>query len=307
MTGNRIRRTAAAVAVLTALGTLAACGGNGDDNGGKAPQGHSTTHPGEGGNRAGTDTLSQLRLAADRTDHADSAKVEGTTVVNKVTMKMNGELAWPHGMVGAVTIKMSGGPMAASLRQMGSDGTYRARYLPDAMYVDMGDAVAKTDGGKPWLKYGYDVLAKMLGASGSAMKDQFQNNNPTRSVQMLIGSGDVKGMGTETVRGVKATHYAGTVDVAKLFGAQSGLSASTAKTLEKQLQAQGVTTDHVDLWVDGHGLLVKKEERATTASGALDSTAYYSDYGIKVDVAPPAASQTMDVAELLAQQQAASS
>lgn len=301
MTYARIRRVAVGVAVVAALGTVAACG----PGGGKAAQGsqggHGTSPTGNGG-PAVTGTLSALRTAAAKTGQADSAKVDSSTVYDGMSITMNGTLAWQHGITGDLDVAMTGGKLASAFKQLGGDGTLRTRYLTNAAYVDLGQVIAEADGGKPWLRYDYDTLTKLMGASGSAFKDQFQNNSPTQSVQMLIGSGDVKAVGQETVRGVRTTHYQGTVDIPKLVGSQSGLDPATAKRLKSQLQAQGITTDHVDVWVNGQGLLVKKAERASTKSGSLTSTAYYSDYGVKVTVAAPPAGQTMDVTELLGQQ-----
>ncbi len=300
MTYAQIRKAAVGVAVVTALGTIAACGPSG---GGKATHDDHGTTADNGSGTGVTGALTALRTAATKTDQANSAKVDGTTVFGQVSMTMNGELAWQHGMTGDVDIKMSGGQAATAMKQLGGDGSYRVRYLTDAMYVDMGQAISGADGGKPWLKYDYAVLSKLMGASGNALQDELQNNNPTRSVQMLIGSGDVKSVGSETVRGVSATHYTGTVAVSKIVASQSGLDAATAKEIQSQLKAQGMTTDHVDVWVDGHGLLVKKVERATMNSGPFTSTSYYSDYGTKVDVAPPPAAQTMDISQLVEQSQ----
>jgi hypothetical protein len=295
MIDARFRTIALGVAVVAALGTLSACGGKGGDS-----ASHSSGSS-QGGNTP-TDALAALKLAATKTDQASSAKVAGTTVTSGVTTTMDGTLDWSKGMTGDMTIKLSGGQAASAMKQMGSGGQIQALYLPDAMYMNMGSAMAKTDGGKPWLKYSYDALAKSMGASGAALKEEFQSNNPTSSVQMLIASGEVKSVGSESVRGVKATHYAGTVQVSQLLGRQSGLDAATAKALQSQLKTQGITSEHVDVWVDGNGLLVKQVEKADTNKGGLTSTAYYSDYGVKVDVATPPASQTMDVSQALSQQ-----
>lgn len=293
MNDARFRTLAVGVAVVAALGTLSACGGHGGDKAGGSSN---------GGNAPATDALTALRMAATKTDRASSAKVNGTTDASGVTTTMAGALDWSNGLTGNVNIAMSGGQVGAAMKQMGSTGSYQARYLTDAMYMDMGAAIAKTDGGKPWVKYDYNTLAKMLGASGAALKQEFQNNNPTLSVKMLIASGSVKAIGAETVNGTRTTHYAGTVEVAKLLGAQSGMDAASTKALKTQLQAEGLTTDHIDVWVDGSGLLVKKLEKAAMNSGTLTSTASYSDYGVKVSVTPPPAGQTEDVSKMLAAQ-----
>lgn len=301
-TYSRIRTLVAGAAVVTALGTLAACSGGGEAAHGG---GHATTGSG-GGAPAVSGTLTALRTAAAKTGRADSAKVDGTTSVDKVSMAMKGQLSWAHGLTGDVDITTAGGASSSVLQKLGGNGSYQARYLSDAMYVDMGPTIAQADGGKPWLKYGYSDLAKLMGSSGTAMQDEFQNANPTRSVQMIIGSGDVKAVGSESVRGVRATHYQGTVDVSKLVGSQSGLDPATAERVRAQLKEEGVTTDRIDVWVDGHGLLVKKSERATMSSGSITSTAYYSDYGVPVSVTAPPAAQTMDITQMMGQDQSGS-
>jgi hypothetical protein len=289
MIDARFRAFATGVAVVAALGTLSACNGKSGDSasGGSA----------KGGN-APVSALAALKLAATKTDQADSAKVDASTQASGVSTTMTGAMDWSSGgTTGDFTMKM-GGSQAAALKQLGSDGNIQALYTPDAMYMNMGPGMAKSDGGKPWVKYDYDTMAKTMGASGSALKEEMQNNNPTLSVKMLIASGAVTSVGSESVRGVTAKHYAGTVKVSQLLGAQSGLDAKTSGQLQTMLKQQGITTEHIDVWVNGQGLLVKQVEKATATSGAINSTAYYSDYGVKVSVTPPPAGQTMDVAQL---------
>ena len=59
------------------------------------------------------------------------------------------------------------------------------------------------------------------GSSGAYLKDQMQNNNPARSVDLLLAGGKVKKVGVETVKGKKADHYSGTIEVAELARTQS--------------------------------------------------------------------------------------
>jgi hypothetical protein len=170
-----------------------------------------------------------------------------------------------------------------------------ARYTEDAMYINLGDEFASTAGkGKHWMKYDYDKLAKQAGPSGALIKDQMQNNNPARSVDLLLASGKVKKVGSETVGGKKTDHYRGTIEVAELARMQSKkLSEKELNQLSDQLTQQGFKTETVDLWIDGDDLLVKKQETAKGKNGDLDSTANYSDYGTKVSVEAPAASDTL--------------
>ncbi|MGW7596055.1 hypothetical protein, partial [Streptomyces rubiginosohelvolus] len=178
-----------------------------------------------------------------------------------------------------------------------------AKYTPDAMFLNMGDEfAAQAGGGKHWVKYDYDVLAQKAGPSGAFLKDQMQNNNPSRSVELLLATGKVKSVGSEDVKGVKATHYTGTVKVSEIAKMQSKeLSQSDLDALQKQLETSGMDTETIDLWVDEENLLVKKREQAQSNSGAYDSTVFYSDYGTSVTVTEPSSSDTVDFQDMLQQ------
>ncbi|MEU6274200.1 hypothetical protein ABZ871_17610 [Streptomyces populi] len=216
-------------------------------------------------------------------------------------MKSGGVMAWGHGFTGDMTITYTGGTMAGTMRQMGSD-SMEARYLSDAYYAKMGDAFARQAGGKHWIRYGYDDLAKFGGGSGALLKDQMQNSSPNQSVKLLLASGDVKKVGEETVRGKRTTHYAGTVDVGDLAARSSHLTASQLADMKKQFTTAGITTEDVDIWVDAEDLLIKAVSEAAMTSGTMSSTTYYSDYGVKVSAEAPPAGDTQDFKDLLSKQ-----
>jgi hypothetical protein len=287
MKSTTARRATLSVAVVAALTGVAACGSSHSGND-KAAGGAINVSP-----------IAALRTAEQSTDKADSAKVRSSTSIgNLMSMTGDGALTWGNGLKGKLTITYTGGQVADMMRQAGTT-SMEARYLPDAYYAHMSDAYAKNTGGKHWLKYSYDDLAKLGGASGSYMKDQLQNSTPNQSVKLLLASPDVKKAGEETIAGVHTTHYAGTVNVADLAGKSSNLSADQLAAMKQQLDQAGVTTEKVDIWINDQNLLVKKSERADTAKGAMTSTAYYSDYGVKVDAVAPPASDTTDFAKML--------
>ncbi|MFF8725582.1 hypothetical protein ACF073_03685 [Streptomyces sp. NPDC015171] len=286
MNSTIVRRAGLSIAVVAAVTGVAACGTSkdGDKAGGKV------TH---------VSPIAALRSAEKSTDKADSAKVRSTTSVGKVmAMTANGALTWSDGLKGNLTITYTGGQLAEMMKKAGTS-SMEARYLPDAYYAHMSDAFAQQTGGKHWLKYSYDDLAKLGGASGSYMKDQIQNATPNQSVKMLLASGDVKKVGEETIEGVGTTHYSGTVDVADLAGKTSGLSADQLSALKKQLSQAGVTTDTVDIWINDQDLLVKKTEKADTANGRMTNTTFYTDYGVKVAAEAPPAGDTKDFADMM--------
>ncbi|MEW2621253.1 hypothetical protein [Streptomyces sp. NPDC048106] len=293
MKSTTVRRVTLSVAVLTALTGVAACGSSGGSSGsgkgGDKAAGGSTVHL--------SPVAAVLRDVEQSTDKAESAKVRSTTSLGDImAMNADGSLAWGSGLRGTMTITYTGGQMAEAMRKAGTSHM-EARYLADAYYAHMSDAFAQQAGGKHWVKYDYDYLAQAGGASGAYMKDQLQTSTPNQSVKMLLVSGDVKKVGEETVDGAHTRHYAGTVDVADLAGKNSSLSADQLTALKKQLKQ--VTTEAIDIWINDQNLLVKKTEKAATANGALNTTAYYSDYGVQVSTQAPPAGDTMDIADML--------
>jgi hypothetical protein len=296
MKSTTVRRVGLSIAVATALASVAACGSSGSSG----SSGKDDKALGKGATRVSP--IAALRSAEQSTDKADSAKVESSTVMGSLmSMKAKGNLGWGDGLTGTLTMTYTDGTLADTMRAAGST-SMEARYLPDAYYAKMGEKFAEQADGKHWLKYAYDDLAKLGGSSGAYLKDQMQNSTPNQSVKLLLASGDVKKVGAESVRGQQATHYAGTVNVADLAAKNSNLTASQLAGLKKQLTAAGVTTEQVDIWVDAQDLLVKKVEKGQMSSGQYTQTAYYSDYGVKVDATVPPASDTEDFTALLKKQ-----
>ncbi|MFD5519077.1 hypothetical protein [Streptomyces sp. NPDC127066] len=296
MKSTMVRRVTVSIALTTALAGVAAC--NSSNSSGSSGNGDKAGHK----SVTRVSPIAALRSAERSTDGADSARVELTTTLGTLmSMKSSGVMAWSDGVTGDLTITYTGGTMAETMRRIGSD-SMEARYLSDAYYANMGDAFAAQAGGKHWIRYGYDDLAKFGGGSGALLKDQMQNNSPNQSVKLLLASGDVKKVGEETVRGKRATHYAGTVNVGDLAARSSHLTADQLSDMKKQFTQVGITTEDVDIWVDTEDLLVKAVSKAATASGTMSSTTYYSDYGVKVSVAAPPAGDTEDFRDLLTKQ-----
>ncbi|MFJ5308673.1 hypothetical protein [Streptomyces sp. NPDC088350] len=296
MKSRTVRRVGLSIAVATALAGVAACGSSGSSGG----SGKDDRAAGRSATRVSP--IAALRSAEQSTDKADSAKVESSTVMGSLmSMDAKGNLGWSDGITGTLTMTYTGGTVADTMRAAGST-SMEARYLPDAYYAKMGEKFAEQAGGKHWIKYDYDDLAKLGGSSGAYLKDQMQNSTPNQSVKLLLASGDVKKVGTESVRGQKTTHYSGTVNVADLASKNSNLTASQLAGLKKQLTAAGVSTEQVDIWVNAQDLLVKKIEKGEMSSGHYTQTAYYSDYGVKADATVPPASDTEDFTALLKKQ-----
>ncbi|MFF5006005.1 hypothetical protein ACFY3G_24700 [Streptomyces phaeochromogenes] len=307
MKSTAVRRATVSIAMAAALTGVAACSGSDSDGGSGGSSGGSSGGGDKAGGKAKTQAnpIAALRSVEKSTDKADSAKVESTTTMGTImSMEADGALGWSDGLTGTLTITYTGGTMADQMRQLGTT-SMEARYLPDAYYAKMGDKFAEQSGGKHWIKYAYDDLADLAGGSGAYMKDQMQNTTPNQSVKLLLASGDVKKVGAEKVRGENTTHYSGTVDVADLAGESSNLTADQLADMKRQLEQAGVTTETIDIWVNDEDLLVKKVEKGELATGSMSSTAFYSDYGVKISTEEPPAGDTADFKDLMQTQPAA--
>ncbi len=301
------RRAGVTLAAVTVIAGAAGCqSGSGSSSSSDGSGGS------EGGKKAGAGVaavspIAALRSVDQRTDGAKSAKIDGTMVAGPaVSLTMNGAVEWSDGVTGTMEMKYTGGTMANAMKQLGGDGTIKTRYLSDAYSANMGDVFAAQVGGKHWIRYGFEDLSKMMGASGDVMKDQMQNTTPDKAVKALLASGDVKKVGEEDIRGVWATHYSGTVDVAELTQKSSALDAKLLKALKEQLTQAGITTEKIDIWVDKNDLLVKKTESGQMKTGAFNSTVFFSDYGTEVSAEAPPVADTIDLAQLIKQQAPAS-
>ncbi|MFF0292401.1 hypothetical protein ACFYST_02530 [Kitasatospora sp. NPDC004614] len=285
----------AATAVVLAL-TATACGNKDADGNVVSNKGGAATS-----SAPELAPAAALALVGEKTTAAKSAKSEVTMQVGtgKATT-VKGAISWEHGLLGELTGTM-GGAMAENLAKAGSDGNFTARYLSDAMYVNMGSAMASQLGGAHWIKYNYADLARLMGPAGDSLKSQLQSSDPVASVRALIASGKVTKAGTETVNGAQATKYSGDLSVTDIAQATAkGLTQEQADALQKQFTTAGITSDHIEVWVTGDNLLVKKVEQMQSKAGEITATATYSDYGTAVAATAPNESDTVDFTKLIA-------
>ncbi|MFF7732543.1 hypothetical protein [Streptomyces sp. NPDC007984] len=281
MQGWTVRRVGLVLAVATALTGVTACSSEDSSDG-----------PGQDDRAPHGRTLAALRSAERATEHAESARVESmTTMGSLMSMTADGTLRWSDGITGTLTIRYTGGSVADAMRRLGTT-SMEARYLPEAYYARLGEKFAEQTGGKRWIRYAYEDLDALAGDSGAHLGDQMRSTTPNQSVKLLLSSGDVRKVGEETVRGRSATHWSGTVAAADV----------TDTDLREQLTEAGVTTQSVDIWIDRRNLLVKKVEKAQTATGRLTQTAHYADYGVPVRAERPPASDTGDFEDLVRKQ-----
>ncbi|WP_069762805.1 DUF1396 domain-containing protein [Streptomyces sp. LUP47B] len=194
----------------------------------------------------------------------------------------------------AMTMKMTA-------PDQGPDGSAEIRLVDKAMYIGGNAEMAKEMDGKSWIKFDLSALGdKALGgtAPGAGQADQ----NPAAESTFLTGAKDVKKVGTETVDGVKTTHYSGDVTLDELKASFKDQSKATREMREKSLQQYeklGVDKFTMDTWIDGENHTKQFRMKGDATKGPLDMTITFLDYNKPVTVTAPPAKDTADLAEMM--------
>lgn len=252
---------------LVALALVAGCGGT----------------SGKSSGSTGADYANQIRTAAAKSSTTGSSKLAltSTTTVQGQAVTFDGSGAFDYGKkIGTIDLHVGAGSSNSGAtiaeRITGGDLYLQLPMSPNAFYK---------------LK-----LSDLAGTSLAAGSD------PTSSFGSLSGVTDaVTKVGAEQVRGESTTHYKGVVDVQQALAKLTGVAKDL---VQKSLVANGVKTLPFDVYLDSQGRLRKYVQHltATVKGQPTDSTTTVElyDFGTKVDVPVPPASQIKDGAPLLA-------
>lgn len=233
--------------------------------------------------------------SADRAAAAKSARISG-----EVTVTTKGETKTLP-LDGAVDFGSGAFTFTYDLSDIGLPGannaTIQARMVDGVMYLDLGalagaegQGVESMTGGKRWIKLDLGALGSRAGAAGG-----LGDANPSGTLDLLRGVGDVQKIGTESLHGVATTHYRATLDPQK---ALDQAPDSLRGRVQQSLRAIDGPVP-VDVWIDGDGQARKITTSIDAKTGAIATTIEYSDFGADVSVAAPPASDTFDLSDLL--------
>src|SRR3954453_5019134 len=141
--------------------------------------------------------------AADKTASAGGAKLAMT--VSAAGQRVNAN--------GFIDTRGQKGRMSMTLPQ--AQGAIDMVFIKRVIYMHLPDALQRrVAGGASWLKLDFDRALRAKGIDLSA----FQNGStskPSQQLDQLRGAGDVKRVGTDTIRGAPTTHYKTTIDLRK--------------------------------------------------------------------------------------------
>jgi hypothetical protein len=278
----RTRRTASIGVALAALALTSACGGG-------SSAGTVTTS-------ASTSASAPASTSAGGTNHfapgssVDAASVRqmftaalATANTVHVTMTATGVIA----MSGRGDLDLTAKPLRASLEltspQLSATGGDTARMLlvDNAMYVQLAAL------GQKYVKAPLDDTSSPLGSLGldaldpGALFDKFGD---------AVTGGTY--IGKDTIDGTATDHYRVTIDGARVASALPSLPGSSGRPSASALPA----TQTVDVWFDDAG----RYRQMTMKAGGEDITEVFSDWGKKVAITAPPASQVTDLGGLSA-------
>jgi hypothetical protein len=226
-----------------------------------------------------------LQQAAAHAEAAGSARVSfSTTVSGSGSMTGTGVYTFTTPTQGAIefTTVVFGGQLMP--------GGMTILMTPDAYYL--GSPAFEEETGKAWARIS---LADVAEESGLELGQLVQNDNPALYLQLLLNAPDLSRVGQETVADVPTTHYRGTVDYAAALDA---LTPELRAQAEQKLAQSGLEAAVVDVWIDEQGQLRQFAQEAASPAGTVEVRMVFEEYGVPVDVAPPADADTVDIREL---------
>ncbi|MGW0967082.1 DUF1396 domain-containing protein [Streptomyces sp. NPDC002516] len=227
-----------------------------------------------------------------------------TEDITSLHYRMKGEVPGEGRISGEAAMSMK--PLAMSMKMtakdQATDGPVEIRLVGKAMYIGGGLKAAKEMDGKSWIKF--DLAA--LGADKELNTDQLgggqTDKNPATESTFLTGSKDVKKVGTETVGGVRTTHYKGTISLDAFRKTLKSQDKATREKREKALDQytkMGVDAITMDMWIDGADHTKQFRMRGTADKGPLDMTVTFLDFNKPVTVTAPPAKDTVDLAGMM--------
>jgi hypothetical protein len=226
---------------------------------------------GGGGSPARLDA-SALKQTAQTTEAAGRARMEFTAHLPGPTLR------------GAGVLDMKDDAYAMSLRP-GAFAKSHVVVIGKKLYLTLLPSVRKGAlAGKRWAVVD---LAKAAKAQGSDLSEFAAATAPGSILEQLRAAGDIKRVGTDTVRGVPATHFHATVDLHKAAALLPPERRAQIQPQIDQLVLQaGQSTVPVDVWVDGQKRL--RRENVTLGNLGMMRLDLYDFGEPRRVVAPPA-------------------
>lgn len=271
------------VALLSAAALVAGgCGGGGEGDTSSA-----TPVAATGG------SVQPIVRAATRTAAKHSAHVTLRGVTEAAGRRV------PFDAGGVFDLKAGKGRFTATTRVAGQAIRIEAIIDGPDLYLRSGALAGRVPGGKSWVKIDLVQAGRSSGLDVSSLQS-LGTGDPTQLLECLERAGEVRKLGRATIGGTPTTHYAGTVQLARV-GAPGDDHA--ARALRRLRQLTGVDGVRVEAWIGDDGLVRRARIAADARSGragsaGLDVTVDFTRFGVRVDAPVPPAGEVFDASSL---------
>jgi hypothetical protein len=281
---KRIGLTAGAAAI--GLAAIAGC----TSSGGSGNAGGSATGGNGGSGAVQLSPAAFIKAALTKASNDKTVHVKGTITSDGVNGTMDAQEQFSPSLAMSVTMNTSQFDISEIL-------------VGDTIYMKM-PQLSSMLGGKPWAEFKLSAAGGSLGSTLQSLLDSTKNTDPTQQLQPLLASGDVHKVGTETVDGVQADHYSGTVDPATAFdssAAAKNLTPDQIAQLKSLMKSSGITSETIDVWIATSDSLPVRESvsSSTSKSGAFKVDMHMSDWGKPVSITAPPADQVTDISSMM--------
>ncbi|MFJ6896153.1 hypothetical protein [Streptomyces hokutonensis] len=264
-----------------------------------------------GGGAVGCGGDSAKEDSADLTPSAAVAKaVEKAEDITSLHYRVSGTVPEKGRLTAEASMNTKPAVMTMVMTVAGArkPGELDIRFVDKAIYLGGSGVDTSKLGGKSWLKAEPAVWGRGAVDNRSyGVLPGSMEGSPVVQSTIMVGSKDVRRIGAETVDGMKATHYRGTVTERGLRDAQSAAKGKAAwqrrtDNLDQFVALQVDGTMSMDLWVDGDDHPKQFRVRGKTYptqsdadGGTLDLTVTFLDINQKVTVKTPPADDTAEL------------
>jgi hypothetical protein len=226
-----------------------------------------------GSSNAVSGAIDPVAQAANATTRADGAQLTMRLVVEPPTGGANLTIA-VHGDINfkareaEIFTTMQGLPPSVA-RKLPSGGLTITELLSkNTIYIDSPLFGTKLPNGAKWVKFDFGAAVSSLGLNSQMLTDG--PTDPSQYLEFLkAGGGNVRKVGSDSVRGVETTLYRGSIDLSKLAALVPAKDrAATRAALEKIIAGRGTDGLPMEVWIDSKHMVRKLQLSLTsTVSG----------------------------------------
>ncbi|MGZ4383347.1 MAG: hypothetical protein ACXVY3_01995 [Gaiellaceae bacterium] len=238
---------------------------------------------------------------------SESLSMEAPAPAGSMTMTAQGEVDVPHN-ASAIEIDMSSLASRLGSSNPGwsfAPSDWKMEVVQQGMVAYMRwpflTKMAKLD--RPWIKLDYEKGLKQMGIDMSALPTA-GGNDPSQSLEYLLGSNGAQNLGTETIGGVPTTHWRTRIDFDLYLDRLPADKRDAARKALDNLQKLGhYEYEPVEVWIDAFDRVCRLQMGFSYEVGGqqmrmVEATSFF-DYGVPVSITVPGPDEVADLTALM--------